>query len=105
MKHAGRDDRLYLGEGGKGGKGKGRKGKGRKGGGAYGCYYVCHYADCEHEVESVTSGSRLVLVCFLFSKQTHFVLTLFFSKQKKTDLLPLLLCFPTPSLYPLLKSF
>jgi hypothetical protein len=29
---------------------------------AYGCHFVCHYADCEHEIMKVESGHRLALV-------------------------------------------
>ena len=93
MQHAGQTDRLYLGE-------EGGEGKGREGEGAYRCFYACHYADCEHEVELVKSGYRLVLVCFLFLKENLFISYLFFSPTN-SDLLPLLLCFPTPSLYSL----
>ena len=34
---------------------------------AYGCHFVAHYADCEHEIQQVTSGYRVALVyslCF-----------------------------------------
>lgn len=29
---------------------------------AFGWHYMCHYADCEHEVKPITSGYRVVLV-------------------------------------------
>ena len=29
---------------------------------AYGCHFVCHFADCEHEIMKVESGHRLALV-------------------------------------------
>lgn len=29
---------------------------------AYGCHFVCHYADCEHEIKKVESGHRLALI-------------------------------------------
>jgi hypothetical protein len=32
---------------------------------SYGCHFVAHYADCEHEIHTVESGFRLVLVCSL----------------------------------------
>ena len=39
---------------------------------AYGCKYVVHYADCEHEIKPVESGHRLALIyslCFTGNKQ------------------------------------
>jgi hypothetical protein len=35
---------------------------GAGGAAAYGCHYVTHYADCEHELQPVASGRRLALV-------------------------------------------
>ena len=29
---------------------------------AYDCHFVCHYADCEHEIKKVESGHRLALI-------------------------------------------
>ena len=83
VRHRGRTDRLNLGAGG--GEEKGRRGEG-----AFECYYACHYADCEHEVEMVESGYRLVLVCILF--------IIFPKKKKKLFLIissPSLLLFPS----------
>ena len=56
--HQGKKERLYMGE-------SGGEEKGRRGEGAFGCYYACYYADCDHEVEEVETGYRLVLVCQL----------------------------------------
>ena len=35
---------------------------GAGGAASYGCHYVCHYADCEHELRPIESGCRLALV-------------------------------------------
>ena len=43
-------------------KGEGEGMKGRRGEGAFGCFYACHYADCDHEIEVVESGYRVVVV-------------------------------------------
>jgi hypothetical protein len=32
---------------------------------SYGCHFVAHYAECEHEIRKVEGGFRLALVCSL----------------------------------------